>query len=234
MKTLDSIYKTLDTFEKKFGFPVVDAQQKSAVWFQLKLGVLSASRASDIVAGRDTDTRLTYMCELVAQVCTGLMEEVNSKYTDWGNQHEDASRSAYEFETGLTVTNVPFVFKDDSFREGCSPDGFVTDKKGVEIKCPFNSVHYIKFLAEDKIKPAYQWQYQYAMRVTGADEWDFVQYDPRMKTKPQKILTVKIDPEKQKKFDDMVPQFIEDMDAMLKKLGVTFGDQWVRIGKGGG
>jgi putative phage-type endonuclease len=228
MKTLDEIYKTLDAFEKRFGFPVVGAQQKSEVWFKLKLGVISASNASKVVAGASTDTRLTYMCELVAQVCTGIMEELNSKYCDWGNDHEDAARSAYEFETGYEVTELPFVYKDESFREGCSPDGFVTDKKGVEIKCPFNSVHYIKFLTEDKIKPDYMWQAQYTLRVLGADEWDFCQYDPRMKTKPTKVLTIARDPEKQKAFDDLVPKFIEDMDQMLKKVGVAFGDQWRR------
>jgi putative phage-type endonuclease len=232
VKTRDDVYGLLNEFEKQFGFPVVDAQQKSAVWFQLKLGVISASNASKAVAKVGTDTRMTYMSELAAQVCTGVMEEISSKYMDWGNQHEDAARSAYEFETGLTVTNLPFVYKDNKFREGCSPDGIVTKDKGIEIKCPFNSVNFVKFLAEDKIKPEYDWQYQYTMRIMDADEWDFMQYDPRMKTLPYKVVTAKRDAEKQKVFDDAIPQFIEDMDKMLKKLGVTFGDQWKRLGKG--
>jgi hypothetical protein len=230
MKSLSEIVKTLEEFEKTFGFSAVGAIQGSGVWFQLKLGVLSASNADCIVAGKTTDKRYTYMSSLVAQVCTGIMEEINSKYLEWGSSHEDAARSYYEFSTGHTVKQLPFVFKDGSFREGCSPDGIVTETKGVEIKCPYNSVHFIKFLSDNKIKGEYDWQTQYTLRVMDADEWDFVQYDPRMKTTPLHIITVKRDAEKQKQFDDLVPAFIEDMDKMLAKLGVKFGDQWHLFG----
>lgn len=226
MKTLAEINQTLKAFEQVFGLPVQNSTQGSETWLKLKLGVISASNASKVVAKRDSDTRFTYMSELVAQVCTGISEEVNGKALDWGNQQEDAARSCYEFSTGLTMTQLPFVFRDALFREGCSPDGIVTSKKGVEIKCPFNTAHFIKFFADDYIKPEYVWQYQYTLRVLGADEWDFVQYDPRMKKNPMKILTVQRDDAKQKVFDDMVPMFIEDMNNMLQKIGISFGDQW--------
>lgn len=226
MKSLNDVNSLLKSFENKFGIPISDAVQGSDAWFKLKLGVLSASNASKIVAKKDSETRATYMAELVAQVATGIMEEISSKYLDWGNQHEDAARSCYEFETGADMIQLPFVFKDNSFREGCSPDGIVSDKKGAEIKCPFNSVHYIKFLTDDKIKPEYVWQYQFTLRVMDADEWDFVQYDPRMKVSPLKVLTVTKDEEKQKTLADACPQFISDMDKMLEQIGMKFGTQW--------
>lgn len=227
MKTLDSINQTLEAFEKQFGMSVLSAQQGSQEWLNLKLGVLSASNASKIVAKKDSETRNTYMCELVAQVCTGEVEEINSKYLEWGNFHEPAARSSYEFATGSNIDKVLFVFKDNNFREGCSPDGIVGNK-GIEIKCPFNATNYIKFLVDDKIKPEYEWQYQFSLRVMDADEFDFVQYHPNMKKSPIKILTVKKDAEKQKKLDDLVPEFISDMDKMLEKIGVKFGSQWGR------
>lgn len=226
MKTMSQINRLLESFENKFNTTVLNAKQGSDEWFNLKLGVISASNASKVVAKKDSETRNTYMMELVAQICTGDQEELNSKYLEWGNQFEAAARSSYEFESGQNIIQVPFVFKDEDFREGCSPDGIINDKKGVEIKCPYNAVHYVKFLSDDKIKPEYVWQYQFTMRVMGSDEWDFVQYHPNMKTKPLKILTVKKDLEKQKQLDDSVPQFIEDMDAILKKIGIKFGDQW--------
>src|SRR3990167_5106863 len=107
MKTLADINKTLKAFEDCFNLPVKDAMQGSDAWFKLKLGVLSASNASKIVAKKDSETRHTYMAELCAQVCTGIMEEINSKYLDWGNQNEDAARSSYEFFSGQTITEVP-------------------------------------------------------------------------------------------------------------------------------
>ncbi len=226
MKTHLEIQETLKRFEQKYGMTVGDAAQGSDAWFKLKLGVISASDASKVVAKKDSDTRHTYMCSLVSQVCTGVMEELNSKYLDWGNQNEDAARSSYEFEKDTLVTKIPFVFKDDSHRAGCSPDALVTETKGLEIKCPYNSENYIKFLVDGHIKPEYVWQSQFTLWVLDAEEWDFMQFDPRMRKSPSHIVTVKRDAEKQAKFDDLIPAFIEDMDKMLAKIGVNFGSQW--------
>lgn len=226
MKSIESIRSTLAAFEKKFGLPAADGSQGGEIWLKTKLGVLSSSNSSKIIAKIDSETRATYMADLVAQVCTGISEEINSRHMDWGKINEDAARSSYEFETGHTVTQIPFVFKDENFREGCSPDGFVTDKKGAEIKCPYNSENYIKFLVNDTIKADYEKQCQFTLRIVEADEWDFVQFDPRMRKSPMKIVTVERDLKMQKTFDDAVPQFISDMDKMLEKIGIKFGEQW--------
>lgn len=230
MKTLSEIQDTLEKFQTQYGIAVADAQQGSDIWFRMKLGVLSASNASKIVAKKDSETRATYMAELVAQVATGMVEEINSKYLDWGNEHEDAARSSYEFMSDHKLTNVPFVYADESFRVGCSPDALILDmKKGLEIKCPFNTVHYIKFLTDEKLKPEYRWQNQFQMMVTGAEIWDAVQFDPRMKKSPIHVVTVERDEAMQKTLADAVPQFVSDMDKMLARAGFEFGEQWSRI-----
>lgn len=228
MKKLDEVTGLLESFGKKYNFPVVEAQQGSAAWLKLKLGVISGSCASQLVAKKGTETRLTYLADLVAQVCTGVIEEMSFKQMEWGKQNEDAARSTYEFSTGKVLTQVPFVFKDDLFREGCSPDAIIQNERGLEIKCPWDTANYIKFFCSEKIKPDWDWQNQFNLRVTGADEWDFCQYDPRMKKCPMKIITVKKDHEKQKVLDDAVPAFIEDMDKMLAQVGIKFGEQWGR------
>lgn len=230
MKSLKEISKRYDLFESRYGIAIADAQQGSEMWQTLKLGVISASNVSKVVAKKGSETRNTYMAELVAQVCTGVFEEINSKYLEWGNFHEDAARSYYEFSTGNKVKQLPFVFKDDSFRMGCSPDGIVSESRGVEIKCPFNATNYIKFLVDDKINPVYVWQYQFSLWVMDATHWDFVQYHPSMKKNPMKILTVEKDEKTFKIFDELIPKFIEDMDKMLAKAGFRFGEQWERLG----
>lgn len=229
MKSLKKISDLYNAFESKYGIAIADAQQGSEIWQILKLGVVSASNVSKAVAKIGSETRNTYMAELCAQVCTGTFEELNSKYLEWGNFHEDAARSYYEFSTGNVVKELPFVFKDDSFRVGCSPDGIVSESKGVEIKCPYNATHFIKFLVDDKIKPEYVWQYQYSLWVMDATHWDFVQYHPSMKKNPMKVLTVEKDEKKFKIFDELIPTFIEDLDKMLEKAGFRFGEQWERI-----
>ncbi len=230
MKTPANIETLLQKFEDKYKLPVTQMQQGSEGWLKLKLGVLSASNASKIVAKKTTETRATYMAELVAQVCTGIIsEEISSKNIEWGKLNEDAARSCYEFQSGseFSSTTPVFIFNDETFREGCSPDGIcLVEEKGFEIKCPYNSSHFIKFLTENTIKSEYLWQVQFQMRVLGSNKWDVVQYDPRMKKKPLHIVTVERDEEMQSTLNDAVPQFISDMDKMLEKVGVNFGDQW--------
>jgi exodeoxyribonuclease (lambda-induced) len=226
MKSLSEINDLLGKFEKKFGISALGADQQSDAWFTMKLGVLSASNASKIVAKKDSETRFTYLCELVAQICTGIHHEISGPALAWGNDNEDKARAFYEFQSGHTITQVPFVFKDDSFREGCSPDGLIESRMGVEIKCPFASSNYIKFLLEDSVKPEWKWQYQYLMRVLDAKEWEFTQYDPRMRVKPRHILRVSYDEKMQNTLNDAVPQFIDDMDQALEKIGIEFGSQW--------
>ncbi len=231
MKTLAKITENLQAFESRFGMKVVGAPQLSEAWFQMKLGVISASNASKAVSGKDTETRLTYLCELAADVCTGAIEEMNFKQLEWGKEHEEGARSSYEFSTGSKLTQLGFVFKDDTFRVGCSPDGIVGPDKGMEAKCPWDSANYVKFLVADKMKSEWEWQNQFTMWVMGAEEWDVAQYDPRMKSKPLAIRTVTKDPKKHATFEDAIPQLIFDLDKMLAQIGVEFGSQWHRIAK---
>lgn len=226
MKTQDEIRKSLKKFAETYNFPVENLSQGTGDWLRLKLGVISGSCASDVVAKKGSEKRLTYLCDLVAQVCTGVIEEMNFKQLEWGRQLEGPARSTYEFSTDKVVTQVPFVFKDETFREGCSPDGLVENERGLEIKCPWDTANYIKFIVAEKIKPEWEWQNQFNLRVLNADEWDFAQYDPRMKKSPMKIVTIKKDSEKQSILNDAIPEFIADMDKMLAEVGVKFGDQW--------
>ncbi len=231
MKTLADVQILLQAFEKRFGMPVLDAQQGSDRWLQMRLGVITGSNAHRAVSKADSDTRATYMASLVAGVCTGVTEEINSKHMEWGKDQEPAARSSYEFAASVTIDPLCFVYKDDTFRTGCSPDGIVTPTRGCEIKCPWDSTNYVKFLTEDKIKPEYVWQYQFTLWVMDAVEWDFVQYDPRMRKNALKILKVEKDPAKFKTFEDAVPQFIHDMDKMLAQCGFEFGEHWARLGQ---
>lgn len=239
MKTLADIDKTLREFEKQFGLQIRGAQQQSEPWFQTKLGVISSSAAQRAVSKRGTAKRNTYLCELIAEVCTGVIEEVNFKQMEWGNQHEDAARSSYEFSADVKFTPLTFVFKDNLFRAGCSTDGLITlpkhsaPSRPCSIKCPWDSANYIKFLVGEEVKSEWEWQNDFELWVLEAAEIDVAQYDPRMKTKPLHTVTVPRNPERQKRLNDAIPELIHDMDKMLAQIGVKFGDQWVRLAKQG-
>lgn len=226
MKTNNQINEINEKFKTLHGIDLNQVVQGSEMWLKVKLGVLSASNASKIVAKKDSETRLTYMCELIAQICTGEIEELNSKYLDWGKNNEAAARSSYEFESGFEIKEVPFVFLDESFRVGASPDGLIGNNTAVEIKCPYNATNHIKFLTDDKIKPEYLWQINFSMFVLGCDQYHFCSFHPNMKKHQLKINIVDKDEKMQATLKDAIPQFISDMDEKLNNIGVKFGDQW--------
>lgn len=230
MLTLKQIEKQIKTFQDTYGVDLLSAEQGSTAWLQSRLGVITSSCIGDAVAKVGTKTRNTYMCTLVAEVASGMIEEINTKYMDWGKMHEPAARASYEFKNDCKIEQVGFVFKDDTYREGSSLDGIIVGKsKGAEIKCPYNTTNYIKFLLNDDVKKEWALQCQHQMRVTGMDEIDIIQFDPRMEVSPLHVLSFERDPKTQAMFDELIPAFISDTDEMLKQVGIEFGAQWTRL-----
>lgn len=230
MKTLHDIEKNLEEFESLFGMKCIGAQQGSGTWLNMKLGVVSASNAHRAMAKKDTQKRASYICELVSHILTGTQKEINSQYIEFGTQFEGAARTAYEMKTGSKITPVSFIFKDNKFRCGCSPDGVIEkDGFGLELKVPYNPENYVEFFSSDKVDSEYLWQVQFSMWCTGASKWDFAMYAPLAKVKPLKATAVLRDEEKMKALDDLIPQFIEDYDSVLKKFGLEYGVQWKRL-----
>lgn len=228
MKTQTQIQTLLSTFQSSYNWKQIDLNQGSQDWLKLKLGVLSASNASKIVAKQGTQTREGYLFELVSQVATRAHAPISAAAVEWGKSFEEPARASFELTHGHSIEPAPFVFKDETFREGASPDGLIYDQGlGVEIKVPFNSTHHVASLVSDKIKPEYQWQCQFQMRALDCDEWLFCSYDPRFMRQPLKIIPVKRDQSMQSKLEDCVGEFISEMDAMLSELGLKFGEQWL-------
>lgn len=237
MKTMAQIEGLLETWHKKTWLPVTDLTQRSEAWLNMRLGVLTASNASKIVAKEESATRATYMAELVAEVCTARYEEeMNFKAIKHGRDNEDAARQFYAFESNREVMQVGFVFKDDSFRVGCSPDAVFLDPTkqflagGAEFKCPWDSANFIKFALGGDVKKDWDWQNQFTIWVMETKGWDMCFYDPRMVNIPKLHREAFArDEKKQQTLDEKIPRFIYDMDSMLKELGVSFGDHWKAI-----
>ncbi|EIP2325988.1 YqaJ viral recombinase family protein, partial [Escherichia coli] len=165
---------------------------------------------------------------LLAEVCTGVAPEVNAKALAWGKQYENDARTLFEFTSGVNVTESPIIYRDESMRTACSPDGLCSDGNGLELKCPFTSRDFMKFRLGgfEAIKSAYMAQVQYSMWVTRKDAWYFANYDPRMKREGLHYVVVERDEKYMASFDEMVPEFIEKMDEALAEIGFVFGEQW--------
>ena len=58
------------------------------------------------------------------------------------------------------------------------------------------------------------------------NHWVFANYDPRCHGKMFHAVTLERDEKMMDTFNDAVPQFLHEMDMMLDRLGLRFGDQW--------
>lgn len=209
----------------------IKAEQGSSDWLKMRLGVITASCAHDLLPSKTgkgfKQARQTYMNQLIAEICTGRGEELNAKALSWGKENEVAARAAYQFEAGEKIEDGGFIYGLDK-RVGCSPDGIVTGKnKGLELKCPYSSDTHINFLVQDVIKDEYITQCQWSMWVAGFDVWAFASFDPRMKKHMIKIQLIERDPKMMALFDEIVPGFIEEMNQILDRLEISFGSQWL-------
>lgn len=206
---------------------IIMVEQGGSEWQRLKLGVGSASNASRMLAKKGTDTRNGYINELVGQIATLECEEINAKALEWGKANEGVARAAYEFTTGNVVEQIGFIYGNDK-RVGCSPDGIIPAlQRGLEIKNPLTAKVHVDFLAMDKIKTDYVYQVQFSMWVTGFETWDFCSYHPKFKSSMFKAITVERDNAMMERFTNEVGEFNRDMDAVLAKLGLKYGDQWL-------
>jgi putative phage-type endonuclease len=158
-------------------------EQRSAEWYQTRLGKVTASRIADLMArtksGYST-SRANYMAELIAERLTGAKgDSYQSSAMQWGTEQEPYARAAYETLKGVLVEEVGFVPHPTISNSGASPDGLVDDDGLVEIKCPFTATH-LEFLTTGIVPERYNLQMQWQMACTGRGWCDYVSYDPRL------------------------------------------------------
>lgn len=161
----------------------MDLIQGSIEWQQARLGRVTASRISDIMARTKTGygaSRKNYMAELVVERLTQTpAEQYINAAMQWGTATEPQAKAAYAFFTDTAVIDVGFVPHPTIAMSGASPDGFVEDDGLVEIKCPNTATH-IDTLLAGTVPEKYSLQMHWQMACTGRKWCDFVSYDPRL------------------------------------------------------
>jgi putative phage-type endonuclease len=157
-------------------------QQGSAEWLQSRLGKVTASRVSDVVAKTKSGysaSRANYLAQLVCERLTGQPQDsFQSAAMEWGTEHEPEARMAYEFLRDATVTQAGFI-EHPKMAAGASPDGLVGEDGMVEIKCPNTATH-IQTLLTEKVPAKYVKQMQWQMYIAEREWCDFASYDPRV------------------------------------------------------
>lgn len=193
-------------------------QQGTDEWKRQRLGLVTASRISDVMArtrGGFAATRQNYMMALITERLTGEpMQTYSNSAMEWGKEKEAEARAAYAARTGNIVDEVGFI-RHSSLEAGASPDGLVGSDTIIEIKCP-NSQTLIEWIESREIPNKYRLQIQWQLAVTGRDMAHFVGYDPRL---PEHLrLLILHEPRNQQ----MILEITAEVERFLAELNDKF------------
>jgi len=197
-------------------------EQGSPEWLAIRLGKVTASRITDVLAkgkSGEATTREDYRTELVVQRLTNEPgESFTNAAMEWGVLQEPMARIAYEAQANVFVEQVAFVDHPTIEWFGCSPDGLVGETGLVEIKCPASKNH-LKYLLGGKPPAKYVPQMQCQMAVTGRKWCDFVSYDPRLPEDLQLFVArLERDVSYIMAMEEEVDKFLKEVSGMYSKL----------------
>jgi putative phage-type endonuclease len=199
-------------------------EQGSDAWHQARLGKVTASRISDVMAkvksGGWSASRANYMAELLLERLTGTKAPrfVSKEMLD-GIEREPRARIAYEFLHNVTVQRVGLIDHPTIPMAAASPDGFIGDDGVLEIKCPLPATH-LDTLDGASLDAGYIKQIQFQMACSGRHWDDFVSFNPDFPAKMQLFVQrVTRDDAMIKEIEAEVVKFLGELDekeAMLR------------------
>lgn len=200
--------------------------QGSDEWKLARCGSLGASRIADATAKTKTGygaSRANLMADLLTERLTGVLAEgFTNAAMQWGIDHEEEARTAYEFRADLTVDPVALIKHPTIAGTHCSPDGLIGGDGLVEIKCPQTATHLETLLGAapaDRYIKQMQWQ----MACSGRIWCDFVSFDPRL-PEEMRLHFVRVRRDQQL-IDDLsqeVISFLAELDTKERNLRVRY------------
>ena len=205
-------------------------EQRTEAWFQSRLGKVTASRISDVIAKTKTGvstSRQNYLIQLVSERLTGKKGDsfVNQYMLD-GIEREPIAKALYEKLHNVTVTDVGFFDHPTIAMSGASPDGAVNAEiEGkfaglIEIKCPIETTHTNTLMSKtvpNKYIPQIQWQ---MASVSPNVKWvDFISFNPNFPDTMQIFVSrVERDNAYIAELETEVIKFLDEVDQTILKL----------------
>jgi hypothetical protein len=187
--------------------------QGSEGWDELRLGRFTASEIYRLMseprnkvdkdAGKLSDGAMTYVQIKVSEVLTG--QGKIDKYAPAKEYGKDMEEKAIEYFMSLhpELSYVPAEFFPWGDHAGCSPDGWIGDEEGIEVKCPAETENHVSHLLltdQWDLKrecPNYYWQVMSSLLFTEKKQWHFISYDPRVLVEKLKLQHLIIKPNKE-------------------------------------
>lgn len=199
-------------------FEIIDCQQGSKDWFNLRMGIPTASNFSTLLVRPPKGEVLgkgavTYLHKLAGERLMGEPQQnYNNAHMDRGHENEPKARIAYYFETGNDVRQVGFIRNEMA---GYSPDGLVGDNGLIEIKDRLPHLQ-IKTIVDGVTPAEYMAQIQGGLWVSEREWCDFVSYCPRL-LKPF-VKREYRDDVMIKNIEEMVSVFNNELCVLIEKL----------------
>jgi hypothetical protein len=159
---------------------IFDCPQGSDEWYACRLGIVSASDFSTVLAegktkGSPSVTRAKLMRRLAAERITGeRAESYSNGYMERGKLMESEARSWYAFSRDVEPQQVGFCYRAD-VDAGASPDSLVVSDGCLEIKTRTGDLQ-IELLENNRVPTEHAAQIQGQMWITGRLWVDFVSY----------------------------------------------------------
>lgn len=200
----------------------VDVEQGSQAWFEARLGLVTASNFSIVMAsgrdGGDSMTRTQYLHRLAGERVTGRLAEetFKSRAMERCKEMEPEAIADYERRKGVTVRRVGLAINFKKLRRcGASPDGLVGFDGGVETKTMRPDLM-IPLLIRGAVMPAeHRAQVQGNMYVLERDWFDLKIYYPAM---PDFTVRVYRDEHYIRELDNQIQVFNYDLERLVEKL----------------
>lgn len=194
--------------------------QRSKKWHQFKIGLISASRADQIITpdGKKSRQWTKYKYRLAYERLVRQSAErdlSHFKAVREGIEREPDARREFSVLTGLPVEEIGIMTTDDE-RIGCSPDAVIVDRKElVEIKCPEGAT-LIGYLDDETLfLDSYRPQIQMQLWVSGWERAHFYAYHPNT---PGFYRVVRPDKAYMAQLGAYLMEFVSDLDQTIERV----------------
>lgn len=196
-------------------------EQRSEEWFRARLGHVTGSRMTDVLAkikNGEASVRSNYKLQLVTERLTDEpVKSFSNSIMQQGIDREPEARELYELEYG-PVQEVGFEHHPTIAWCGVSVDGLTEDNGIIEIKCPLETTH-TSTLINKKVPSKYIPQIQWGLCVYKRDYCDFVSYNPSFPNDLKLYVhRVERDDDYIKMLEEEVQLFNAEVEEILIKL----------------
>ena len=212
-------------------FPEIE--QGSPEWFELRLGIPTASNFALVTRDSEAKTRREYMHKLAGEILTGRPAEgkIMTAAMQRGHDMEPEARDHYAKKNIVKIDQVGFIRRllPSGRYVGTSPDGLMEARKGanwrkaLEIKTM--APHLMIGLLERgaALPPEHRWQVYGTMWVADIEEVDLMLYYRGMPVAPK--FTVVRNDAAIKEVSDAVEVFDHELNNLVKKIRAMGGER---------